>query len=538
MGILTSGRADALPRGSVVVTVVLALVVALVLGDAIIKPPPTLIAYSTPIVVTAACVLLVLIPVIWRICAFVGSALERMPSPARWALAMGGFALLTFIPATVGLAVRVPPGWDAGAVLETARQFAAHTHYDFAEEYFAWYPNNLFLAFALGQYFRALGTLGVDDSLAAAIWLHAAFMAASALLAFALARRLGGWASAVGTLLVSVPFVAFGPWSGIPYSDTLAMPFPIGVLLLAEAARLAPPTRSILLWAAVGIVAAVGTQVKPTVVFALVAVGMAALLSSRDRSLWRRTATLMVVALASAAGTFAMSSSVIKTAHVVQFDIDANSQSVPLTHFLKMGATGRGGFNADDVRTTLSTPPPERFADGMNGYLKRVEAMGPLGYPVFLVDKLAWSLGDGSFYAWAEGVTRENRAFPATDPLSQEIRHYYTFDGDGAVFMRSAWQAGWFAVLGLLVAAALARGEQARSWSGTTARLSILFLLAFLALFENRARYLYLYVPVFAVLAAAAADDVCAALPKVIRRGRWRATKVQALEPGGRFDGT
>ncbi|GAB2740589.1 glycosyltransferase family protein [Sinomonas soli] len=506
------------PRGAVVVATVLSALVLLVLVNVVADPPPTLVPYSTPLVVAAAAGLLALTPLLHRAAAWCAAVLDRVPRRGRWALAAVGLLVLTLVPAVIGLAVRVPPGWDAGAVLDTATAFAQGTHYDFAEQYFAWYPNNLFLAFALGCYFKAVGAFGVTDTLAAAIWLHAVFMAVSSVLAVRLARRLAGPAAGVGTLLVTVPFVALGPWSGVPYSDTLSMPFPIAILLLADIARTAPRGRSIALWGAGGVLTAVGVQIKPTVVFALAAAGLTMMLASRGARAWGRTALAAAVALSVAGVTYLGSGAAVRAAHVVQFNLDANTQAVPFTHFLKMGATGRGGFNADDIRNTLGTPPADRFANGLNGYLDRVEAMGPTGYPGFLLDKLGWSLGDGSFYAWAEGVTRENHSFPAHDPLSQEIRRFYTFDGDGAPFVRSAWQAAWFAVLVLLVLSALVGGRGRDAWAGTAARLAFLALLVFLAFFENRARYIYLYVPVVAVLVSAAVADGHAALAR--RRGR------------------
>ncbi|MDP9885467.1 hypothetical protein J2W21_002990 [Sinomonas atrocyanea] len=523
----TAREGERRPRGAVVVAAVLSTLVLLVLVDVVADPPPTLVPYSTALVVAAAAGLVALAPLLHRAAAWSAGVLERVPRPGRWALAAAALLVLTLVPAVIGLAVRVPPGWDAGAVLDTATAFAQGTHYDFAEQYFAWYPNNLFLAFALGCYFKVVGAFGVTDTLAAAIWLHAVFMAVSSLLAVRLARRVAGPAAGVGTLLVTVPFVALGPWSGVPYSDTLSMPFPVAILLLADIARTAPRWRSLGLWAAVGVLTAVGMQIKPTVVFAFAAVGLTAMLASRGAREWGRTAVAAAVALSFAGAAFLGSSAAVKAAHVVQFNLDTNTQAVPFTHFLKMGATGRGGFNADDIRDTLSTPPADRFANGLNGYLGRVEAMGPTGYPGFLLDKLGWSLGDGSFYAWAEGVTRENHSFPAHDPLSEQIRRFYTFDGDGAPLLRSAWQAAWFAVLAVLALSALVRGGGRDAWAGTASRLAFLALLVFLALFENRARYIYLYVPVVAVLVSAAVADGRAAFVRRRRQAR------PAPGPGG-----
>lgn len=522
-----TGEAERRPRGAVAVAAILSTLVALVLVNVVADPPPTLVPYSTALVVAAALGLLALTPLLYAAAAWSAGMLDRMPRPARWTLAAAALLVLTLVPAVIGLAVRVPPGWDAGAVLDTATAFARGTHYDFAEQYFAWYPNNLFLALALGCYFKLVGAFGVTDTLAAAIWLHAVFMAVSSLLAVRLARRVAGPAAGVGTLLVTVPFVALGPWSGVPYSDTLSMPFPIAILLLADMARTAPRGRSVLLWAAVGVLTAVGAQVKPTVVFALAAAGLTTMLASRGAREWGRTAVAALVALAFAGAAFLGGNAAVRAAHVVQFNLDTNTQAVPFTHFLKMGATGRGGFNADDIRNTLSTPPADRFANGLNGYLDRVGAMGPTGYPGFLLDKLGWSLGDGSFYAWAEGVTRENHSFPAHDPLSEQIRRFYTFDGDGAPFVRSAWQAAWFAVLAVLVLSALFRGPGRDTWAGTAGRLAFLALLVFLAFFENRARYIYLYVPVVAVLVSAAVADGHAAL------ARWRARRRPDPEAAG-----
>ena len=83
------------------------------------------------------------------------------------------------------------------------------------------------------------------------------------------ARRLGAPVTAYVAGVFCFVFIGVSPWIGVVYSDTVGM-LPIAVLAyLAVLLRDATGPSRAALWAAVGVVGALGYAIKPTIVFAV-----------------------------------------------------------------------------------------------------------------------------------------------------------------------------------------------------------------------------------------------------------------------------
>jgi hypothetical protein len=363
-------------------------------------------------------------------------------------------------------------------------------------------------------YFTALRTLGVTDTLMAAIVLHALVMSSSVVLVASVGRRIAGHAAAVFFLGLAFLFVALGGWNGVPYSDTMGMLFPAAILWLVVVGRGRRLGAQLVLWSLAAAVAALGIQIKPTVLFALVAACAVVMLWKGNRSGRRRVfARLLTVAVAGGVllGGMVVVQNALVDAGVVKEDLHSDTQQVPMTHYLKLGSTGVGGFQQQDVWETVGIKDPQaRFQNGVDVYLERVREMGPVGYAQQVVAKMSWSLGDGSFFAWAEGTTHLKTNFPATGAASRVIRDYFTVPGQDVLVIRTLWQAAWLVVLCLVVAPMALRSRMLASPTATMMRVALLGLIIFLSLFENRGRYMYLYVPYFLLLASLTVSSAAA----------------------------
>jgi hypothetical protein len=488
--------------------------ILLFLVPTIVRPAKTLVQYDQATVLVVAAVILAILPLLFRGAARVGSFFQRRPRRAWAAFLLLVGAAFAVVQIAIGGAVRVDPGWDAGVVLDTATALSEGRRYDFAEGYYAQYPNNLMLTWLYWVYFAGLGVFGVTDTLMAAIVLHSVLMSASVILVASVGRRIAGRATAVFFLLLAFLFVALGGWNGVPYSDTVGMFFPAAVLWLVIVARGLRLGAQLALWSLAAAITAVGIQIKPTALFALVAACAVVVLWKGNRGGRRRVLAGLATAAAAAAvllaGTLTAQRALLD-ASIVEEDLHSNTKQAPMTHFLKLGSTGLGGFQQQDVWETRGIKDPQaRFQNGIDVYLERVREMGPIGYAQQIVTKMSWSVGDGSFFAWAEGRTHLNTDFPATDPASAVIRDYFTAPGEDSLVIRTLWQAAWLVVLALVVAPMALRSRTLVSPTATMMRVSLLALIVFLSLFENRARYLYLYVPYFLLLASLTVSSAAA----------------------------
>lgn len=464
--------------------------------------------YNTGPIIIGSFVTALVLPSIFRFAQRGGSLFDAVPKPYRVAILAFVLALVSTIQILIGHAIQFIPEWDAGTVFKNAAGLATGTQSTLDEDYFSMYPNNVMLALLLRSYLSLMLSWNITDLYLSAIVLNSMVLTLSLLLTFLVARRIAGSAMAVFTLVPASAYIVLSPWVAIPYSDTLGMVFPILILYLFLVSRtVKTPAARLGLWAAMGISATVGFNIKPTIVFVLGAAIVVAFLTSNVKRFGLKPLYLTVVSAAVAFGAFFAGGAVITTLEsnsgALSFDINHDDKAFPATHFLKMGATGLGGFNQDDVTVSRSiTSPQERFQNGLDVYFERVAAMGPWNYSNFLFTKGKGIIGDGAFSVWGEGMSAGPVNFEATDRLSTKIREYFYFESPNFTFVKGFWQSGWFVILALVAIPSFVRGRNLFGSAASVMRLSLLALVAFLLLFEGRSRYLYMYMPFFILLAS------------------------------------
>uniref|UniRef100_UPI0035CBF26C hypothetical protein n=1 Tax=uncultured Amnibacterium sp. TaxID=1631851 RepID=UPI0035CBF26C len=433
-------------------------------------------------------------------------------------------AVLLGAKLTIAAGLLKVPGFDSGIVLLAAyhRVFpeAVTPPYDPAlfASYFGMYPNNL----ALGSLFTALFSvahlLGIDGLrtyVFLAVAMNCVALTVVELLTFLVARRLWSTRTAFLALAATAVYTTLSPWLNTPYSDTLGMLFPIGLLLVGLHLRAARgPRARLALAAAFGGVAALGIALKPTVLFAVIALVLVEAVRSR-RALRRRSVLVAAAAVAgvgllAGVGTSAAVTAATDASGLVRFDVAGWKGGAPITHFMKMGAQGTGGFDYADVQSTFAVPQPQRANAALQVYEDRVAAMGPEGYAVFLGQKALRTFADGSFYWGQEGENYPDWFW--TGAYSTTVRQWYARDGSDHLYLASLWQAGWLLLLAgaALPVARFASPTRRRAIDG--ARLALLALLCFQLLFETRSRYVYLYLPFVVVLAVGAWSALPAAI--------------------------
>ena len=471
---------------------------------------PIILMWGFPLgpVALASLVIVFVLPSLYRRCTEAGSWFDRRN---KWYQAVGVLLVMGcffIVEVVVGYAVRVIPDWDAGTIFSNAAGLATGSIQTIDADYYSMYPNNIMLTLVLGGYLSALHQLGATDLYLGGIVLNAFAMTLAVLLVVVVARRIAGTGTAILCLLPSAVYIALSPWIAVPYSDTLGMVFP---LLLLQLFLLSQQAKARVLafgsWFAMGLVAAIGFYVKPTIVFVLVAASVVLIFTLRTHGReWRRIA-VVAGCLLLAVGTFAAGTTAIKTAVAasgsLSFDLNDNDKEFPVTHFLKMGSAGLGGFNGPDVVETKSIQSVEdRFQNGIDVYVERVTEMGFWGYLDFLNVKGKAIFGDGTFFNWGEGMARQPVELLAHDPVSRAIQDYFYYDGPHFAFLRAFWQSFWFPALLLVAAPVVLRGRSLIQPAAVVMRLTLFALLLFLLFFEGRSRYLYMYLPFFILLAA------------------------------------
>ena len=433
------------------------------------------------------------------------------------------FLLILTVQVVIVCSTYTSVGWDVAIVMEAATADVTYNHWD----YFSVYPNN-FLLFML--YRLVYSTLGkfLDIWLAMDL-INILFVDAALLLGFFCAKKCFGRRTAYIVLGLSVLLFGFSPWLIIPYSDTLAMPFPIGVIacwlcFLSASGRV----KKVLFALLAGILAFVGYLIKPSVVVVLVAAAIIGLVCS---SQWRKALLRLSFSLLATA-VFLLGSAGWNVFLQEQPWMPLNLEWVaPPEHFFMMGLFHRfvnydssyqfetyGDYNPEDIDFTFSfSSLEERKAADLDRAFERIRAFGPAGYVRFLFGKAQYVTADGVFYWGREGYFADFSC-----EKKNGLQQLFYTNGSAFPVYRYAAQGLWLFVLCLTVVPFLwtwHRPERSDPFSLVPfLRCSILGILFFILLFEGRSRYLILYLPCFSLLAGWALSQLSEFLQKRCKR--------------------
>ena len=385
-------------------------------------------------------------------------------------------------------------GWDAGKIIDSAAQ-AAYGE-TIAGHYFSRYPNNILLTYLISRVFRLCLRVGINllQAYSLLLIMQCVISFAAGQMVFHTARRLTGEdRAAMVAYLLYLLLIGLSPWVSIPYSDSAALAFPIGIVALYSRPCDRPLRRG-LKWVALGLLAYVGYRIKPTVFITLIALILYEMSAAvRDKS-WRRADCLLPACLGILAGVFLV-------AHAVDtfgYEVEKEEIFGP-AHFLAMGLSDNvGGYSDDDVKFSGSfdTAKERRDAD-LELARSRIREKGLTGMLQHISRKTLYNYTDGSF-AWALEGTFFKGILPRDDGFSAVVRSVYYPDGENYRLFLNAETALWLAVLSLSFCSVLS--PQAEAVSPLT--LTLIGMFCYSVLFEARARYQFIFAPLYIVLAA------------------------------------
>ena len=420
-------------------------------------------------------------------------------------------------------------GWDIEFI----------TNMDIPERsYFSAYPNQLFLAGTFRILAELSRYLGVYPPYVFLLMGSSLCVCISIFLTALIAYKLMAPAHAYGVLLLAILLIGCNPWFLIPYSDTYAMPFVVIPFFVMSYCR----PRFLRAFFVVFFVL-IGMFIKPTVIFVGLTIGLFALQrlasgglahgvcagggsasSGLAGSAWSRgvlaTKVLVCVVAACLAGpcAYAIKARVCARITPELVNLDSN-RTFGITHFLMMGTnpTSFGSFSYDDVVLSFTCAnASERTAVNLGTWKSRLADLGARGYIALLGRKSLSNYMDGSFGWNNEGdfvkeIIGDNEyllrwfGIENTSESASESASNSQLTASIEPFCYLA-QILWFiTIFGVLACPYKQQNSHARnawiSQSTNCMMIAILMLSMFLMIFECRARYLFLYTPLFVILA-------------------------------------
>lgn len=419
--------------------------------------------------------------------------------------------LLLILQVLLFLKVLTPIGWDAFEITNSA-EYGMYNG-----DYFVRHTNNLFMQILLSDYLKIMKLLPLLSPLRKMELLNLFFVDASILMAVMTAKKIYGQKAADRVFACAVLLIGFHPTLSTIYSDTLAMPFPVGVLFfLAYAVHGASGTdvpckkaywakfKKALCMFMAGVFGIFGYYIKPTVLIIYIAMGILIFLRLQKTKLPKQI-LLLTISFALGCGT-AAAAIYVREAPVKKALKEQYPDIIPLgiLHYMGLGLSsleddpsGYGGWNEPEVAWTQQHIGNDDYAQEAMAHIgTRISNYGPVGYPGHLFNKLVWAGSDGTFFYGMEGEFHIEEQAPQ-NTLRGLLQNGFYIETSFYQDWFSSWMQGvWLMICTMSMLSVLRRSERIYS---SAAKLSVLGLFLFLLLFENRSRYLFLYLPVLII---------------------------------------
>lgn len=407
-------------------------------------------------------------------------------------------------------------GWDAGTVADGAFTILNHdTEFlnTISFNYLSHCQNNLLLTWIISVLLkinRSIGLFGTGYELMIVTVVNSALSLWTSVLVYRVLSLLG--AKKITAFLgywVSVFLLAFSPWNVICYSDPLSLVFPVLLLYIGLRGDIPRPLQ----WGLIAGIGYVGYRIKPTVVIVLIAlVGIRLLEVFRKLADNRRITFAGVLqragALLLALVTVVTINVAIEHAYSVAGFIIDDNQKYSLYHFLMMGQNDEtnGVYYEDDVVFSKSFYGyDQRKEANKEVALERIKNRGLTGQLVFTARKALCTYNDGTF-AWAEEGNFYSKLKPCSSQVSELLRNVFYSTGKYYAVFKIYTQYLWWTTI-LLVVASLVQAiygmlkGRVCSQAYMIVLSSLIGITLYNALFETRARYLYIYVPFYIICA-------------------------------------
>lgn len=424
---------------------------------------------------------------------------SKLKKSDRWIWIFTGVLFVIQVLITYCIIFRT--SWDAGIVTAQARLVAQKSSEVWAD-YYSLYPNNMFITFIYSFFYRIAGIVGNDSFGVILIAIVQCFMSSiAALLVYKIMRKIcEGHILPVASWCVFALWIGMSPWKIIPYSDSFGLFFPIVILWLYQ--LLQNKKFVIAKCVLIGMIATLGFKIKPTVMILLIAIVIIELMKILEKEK-RKEAVLRIGVLSLSAIVTIIAYGAFDMAGYMKIDINEEAACGP-THFLMMGLREdtNGVYSPGDENFSKSfATKEERSKANMEEVKRRIQEFGFSGLVKHGVKKSLTNFNDGTFtWGWDgdfyAGIIEE------PDPiLSPILRSFYYDDGKLNFLFVAIMQFWWiFILIGMVLNIFDLVKKTEITDIKLVSMLALIGMAIFVMIFEGRARYLYLYSPIYVII--------------------------------------
>ena len=399
--------------------------------------------------------------------------------------------------------------WDVAAVWYGSHWAALRDIDGITEmsEYFSIYPNNLFLVFIFSSILKLNMVLGEPISNGGMLlaMVQCLLINVTGVLVYKCARNYAGIAASWGIYLFYAILIGTSGWIVLPYSDGMGIIFPtLLIYLYIRFKHCMTGKGKYLYWAALFVVGVVAYHVKPFTVIVLIAVMLIELIRCfiklLDKSCQKRVKSWVICGIIMVLGVLLCTGIISSVNHSLGFRLD-RERELGIPHYLMMGVNRDtwGGYSYDDMEFGREEKKEERNREELKEFSRRIHEMGLSGYGELFVHKASKSFLDGTF-GWGTNESFYTEIYPIRgNSLCEILRSWYY--GFESLYPYNAVirQLLWIIVL-ILVPFAAYKKSILRD-DEKVLFLAVLGFMLYLQIFESHARYVFVFAPLFMILA-------------------------------------
>lgn len=387
-------------------------------------------------------------------------------------------------------------GWDVKYVLDNSELISSGNFSQLCHWYFSRYPNNILISYVFALVIRACNLLHIENYYLVLIFIQCIIYAyVGFILYHCVCLLLNNRLYALSAYVLYIALVGLSPWVVIPYSDSIGLFFVLTIFYLyLKYDR----TKKIFLVFCIAFLTYIGFKIKPQAAIITIAILIVSFCRFFcEKYTCKRLIPLLLISFTGILSAFILVQMSVYFSH---FEINEEAAFSP-THYIMMGLNeeSNGGYYQPDVDFSASfSTRKERTSANLSVISSRLSSFTPDTLFPFYAQKILSIYNDGSF-AW-NGEGYFFLEYHQGGLISKVLTHTYYPEGRLYPYYLIFLQALWMSVL-FLSCFARARNCDAKTFQISTLKLSLIGLFFFELLFEARARYLFIYTPVF-ILAA------------------------------------
>lgn len=293
-----------------------------------------------------------------------------------------------------GRILRFESAFDFEAIYKGAVSWVENGTFTKYYDYFDWFPNNLGAMTLLYMAFKTANIFGVTDFFTVGVVLNSALVTLTILFSYLAAKKAAPDSPSVRMavlifFIITAPFYIMG---AAFYTDSLSMLFPVLFYYFYLCLKTSDKKRLYLFLA--GIVMAIGTIIKATVIIMAIAVIIDSIF---DKKIKRAICVFISVSICLVTAQYSLNT-YMYTKHLDP--VLAEQKNTPIGHWIMMGLNfdSKGAYHPKDYQFTRSFKDTEERDRAIAEEIKkRLTEREPDELKQLFMTKLQKAYGDGTF---------------------------------------------------------------------------------------------------------------------------------------------